>query len=52
MEEGKKYIFLKLGLVLIKQIIKNGNNISVVGEFLPEDKDFKKKESVNWLAKN
>ena len=52
MEVGKKYIFLKLGLVIVKSIENNNDNYKIVAEYLPEDKDFKKKDSVDWLAKN
>jgi len=51
LEVNTKVIFLKLGLCLIKEIVKNENNYHITIEYLPEDNDFKKKQAVNFLAK-
>ena len=48
----QKVIFLKIGIVQMKSIEKDGDTFKITAEYLPEDKDFKKKESCNWLAKN
>ena len=50
LEANQKVTMMKLGNIMIKEKIVKGNDIELIGEYLPDDKDFKKTVKLTWLC--
>ncbi len=52
LQEGEKITLMKWGNVKIVSLKQLGDKIELIGEYLPEDKDFKSTKKLSWVAQD